>query len=167
MLLKELEICPSLFKFSQKDNSCEQNKMSSAPISFLLPGYKVGILTPRGVMGKSCVCHTIPRVQHWELMRGLKARTHKKNQGEKDEEKIIVQITIASDDTHSVCFRHLTFRRLFTKRKRAPFSKTDTAVVSSPWRHDDVIIALHHLVPRPFFIFSWENLAFSSPGLFS
>ena len=164
MLLKELEICPSLFKFSQ-NTTVVNDKMSSAPISFLLPGYKVGILTPRGVMGKSCVCHTIPRVQHWELMR-IESENKQKNRG-KNGEKIIVQITIASDDTHSVCFRHLTFRRLFTKRKRAPFSKTDTAVVSSPWRHDDVIIALHHLVPSPFFIFSWENLAFSSPGLFS
>lgn len=61
----------------------------------------------------------------------FESETKQKNRG-KNGEKIIVQITIASDDTHSVSFRYLTFRRLFTKRKRAPFSKTDTAVVSSP-----------------------------------
>lgn len=62
----------------------------------------------------------------------IESENTQKKSGGKNEEKIIVQITIASDDTHSVCFRHLTFRRLFTKRKRAPFSKTDIAVVSSP-----------------------------------
>lgn len=67
-------------------------------------------------MGKSCVCHTIPRVT-CSTVRTEK-RVESENKQKKKQEKNIVPITIASDDTHSVYSRHLTFGRLFTKRKK-------------------------------------------------
>ena len=83
-------------------------------------------------------------------------RTNKKTEG-KNGENIIVQITIASDDTHSVYSRHFTFGRLFTKRKKVPFSKTDIAVVFS--LHDVTMTSSSRSPqPRPqdFLHFPWE-----------
>ena len=48
----------------------------------------------------------------------IESENKQKNWG-KNGEKIIVQITIASDNTHSVYSRLLTFGRLFTKRKKS------------------------------------------------
>ena len=49
----------------------------------------------------------------------IESENTQKKSGGINEEKIIVQITIASDNTHSVYSRHLTFGRLFTKRKKS------------------------------------------------
>lgn len=49
----------------------------------------------------------------------IESENTQKKSGGINEEKIIVQITIASDNTHSVYSRLLTFGRLFTKRKKS------------------------------------------------